>query len=358
MRNLNQGWTTLARNLLSPHPYFLSLVAKFSFAFSINLILFTAITGCTSTPLESDLSDPSSVHTRTLDTKPTLTLTPFPASTTPSIIPSAIATPVNTPTATLAATEIPAITIPTSTPVVTIPAPPKIGVSEQILWLFETNNNCQLPCWWGITPGITKWNAAQEFISVFDSDVYEAITSSGSTYYETGIPLPSEIFLEKYMPLSFLVRDGLVEEIIADIPIDNPPPYPLAQYTLPMFLTSYGQPSEIWVFTYGYSFEGVIPFIIVLYYSDQGIIALFDDNATIQGDLVVGCPQANSVSYLSLWWPELDFTFEQVISGTSALKGDYLSLEESTEFDVEIFYEIFKDPNNTVCMETPVDIWP
>jgi len=256
------------------------------------------------------------------------------------------------------------LTIPISTPVatkipiITIPTPPKFGASEQVLWLFETNNNCQLPCWWGITPGITKWNAAQEFISVFDSDVYEAITSSGSTYYETGIPLPSEMFLEKYMPLSFLVRDGLVEEIIADIPIDNPPPYPLAQYTLPMFLTSYGQPSEIWIFTYGYSFEGVIPFIIVLYYSDQGIIALFDDNATIQGNLVIGCPQANSVSYLSLWWPELDFTFEQVTSGTSALKRNYVSLEESTEFDVETFYEIFKDPNNTVCMETPVDIWP
>jgi hypothetical protein len=44
---------------------------------------------------------------------------------------------------------------------------PTLPVSEafaRISELFHTNANCQLPCWWGITPGQTKWADAQRIL--------------------------------------------------------------------------------------------------------------------------------------------------------------------------------------------------
>ncbi len=35
-----------------------------------------------------------------------------------------------------------------------------------------------------------------------------------------------------------------------------------------------------------------------------------------------------------------------------------MPLAQATEMDIETFYQTFKNPNNTECLETPAELWP
>ncbi len=317
------------------------------------VVVFFTLAGCTTTSITPTTIGSgetiSSVNT-TVATPPPPTRTPLTATPTPSM------TPTLTPTASSTPTSIPTIAA-TETPFA-IPTPPGMESTEQVLWLMETNNGCQLPCWWGITPGQTEWSVAQQFLSRFDSNIYEAFAPSGSIYYGIGIPLPPEIFLVDRMELGILVHEGVVERILTNVSFSKTPPGYLTQYTLSTFLNTYGRPAEVWLFTYRSPFEeNDLPFVVVLYYHDQGIVVLYSDNGERQGELVQGCPQEDPVSFTSLWSPDLNLTFEQVTTDTSALDMNYLALEEATEMDVVTFYETFRQPENTTCLETPADLW-
>ncbi|MCB8979556.1 MAG: hypothetical protein H6657_19270 [Ardenticatenaceae bacterium] len=317
----------------------------------IVLLLFAASCAVASTePVPS--REQESLTTSVIASPIPLTPTNLVANLTSSIEPTLTLAPTNTPTLTPTIESI-VTEIPTA-----IPTPPGDDTNSQVLWLLETNNGCQLPCWWGITPGQTDWPTAQNFLSIFDSNIYEASVTSELIYYGIRIPLLPEIFQADQTELGILAHEGFVEKIFTDVSFGNTPTGYLASYTLPTFLTNYGQPSEVWMFTYRSALEGnELPFAIVLFYAEKGIAGLFSDNGERQGDIVQGCPQEDVVSFLSLWAPSLNLTFAQVINGTSALEKDYLALEDATEMDIETFYETFVNPENTICLQTPANLW-
>ena len=337
------------------------LFVKISIAVvSIILVGCTGISAAT-TPPEEAVSSISTIVVSHVFSTPTFS----PPISSPSAIPNEMPTitstamvqstiPVSTPTVHPTATETPA----------PIPTVPGLDVNQQVLWLLETNNGCQLPCWWGITPGQTTWDVTEKFFGTFISNI-QSTSSSQSINYSPVIPLPSEVYeignayAGNTYPI-YTVRDGIVEEILTEVSIGDTPPGYLSLYVLPTFLTTYGQPSEVWLFTYRSPFEeNDLPFIIILSYPEKGIIALYSDNGERQGDLVRGCPQENPVAILKLWSPDLNLTFEQIKRGSSAIGADrdYLSLEEATGMNVMSFYETFKNPENITCLETPANLW-
>ncbi len=314
---------------------------------------FFALVGCAVTSPETTPSQVvvSSVNT-VIATHVPITQTSLPPTLTPSTTPTLTlapnSSPIATPTMTPTATETP----------YTIPTPLGTQVTEQVVWLLETNNGCQLPCWWGIVPGETEWDVAENLLVLFDPHIYTA-SALGFDYYNPSIPLPVEIFSVDHVNPIYTVRNGIVEKIETQVTIGDTPADHFMQFALPSFLTTYGQPEEIWLSTYGAAFEeGDLPFFVVLFYPNQGILAVYDDNGERHGDLVEGCPQEDPVSYLVLLAPSLVGTFEEIISETSGLREwDYLPLEEATEIDVASFYEMFRQPENTTCLETPANLW-
>ncbi|MBP8059867.1 MAG: hypothetical protein KA314_28850 [Chloroflexi bacterium] len=327
---------------------------KSFFAIKIFLVtVFFALTGCTVTPPvstspgETVTSVNTTIASPVPSTQPPLPTTPT-VSITPILTPTPSSTPTFTPTLVPTATETP----------YAIPTPLGMEVTEQVLWLLETNNGCQLPCWWGIVPGQTTWDTAELFLKSFVANIYSA-SSPGLINYSPEIPLPAEVFEVPYTSPIYTVREGIVDEILTDVSIgDTTPTEYLTAYILPTFLNTYGQPAEVQLFTYRSPFEeGDLPFIAILIYPDQGIIALYDDNGQRLGDVVQGCPQKNSVAILKLWSPDSNVTFEQIIEGSSALRRDYLSLEEATGMDIATFYETFQNPDNTTCLQTPANLW-
>jgi hypothetical protein len=310
----------------------------------VSALILTLVSCTVATPTPETANEGLAALNTIPVSRVTASSTPLPA--TPDPTPTEEMTP--TPTIQPTVTETP----------VGISEPPNGNIRQQVLWLYETNNGCRLPCWWGITPGQTEWQTAQEFLNEFDFDIYELDSDSESVHYGIIIPLPIEVFFTDEWALGIIARNGIVKHIFTDVANGNPPQGTLTRYALSSFLTTYGAPSEVWLFTYFSPYVGDdLPFVATLFYAEQGIAALYSINGERQGEIVQGCIQDEPVSFLSLWSPDLDLTFEQVINGTSALEWDYLSLEESTEMSVTTFYETFKNPENTTCLETPYELW-
>lgn len=264
----------------------------------------------------------------------------------------------NTPALNQTETPIPVITK-ISSP---IPTPIGNGEREQVLWLFETNNGCLLPCFWGITPGETEWAIAEELFQAFDNNIYQSPPDSitKAISYEVDVDLPRGIFVRDETRISgFFIQDDVVKRIDVNMPFfigDISEPY-LADYKLPNFLTRYGQPSQIWLATSPAPREGELPFRLLLYYSELGIVAMYTDNAIVKGDMVVGCPQNNLPSTITVWSLEANLSLEDIKAGNGRYTDSFRSLEEATNMDVLFFYEVFKEPANLNCLATPVEVW-
>ena len=317
----------------------------------IALLLFVA--GCAVTSTEIITSrEPESLASSVVVSPIPLTPTNLVANLTPSIEPTLTLAPTNTPTLTPTiesiVTEIP----------IAIPTPPGDDTNSQVLWMLETNNGCRLPCWWGITPGQTKWDEAEKILNLFDPRIYSS-SASGLDYYNPTISLPFGPYEDNQVSPIYTVNNGVVEKIETQVNIGDAPSNYLSQYLLSEFLTTYGQPKEVWISTYASAFEeNDLPFFVVLFYPTQGIIASYDDNGERTGDLVQGCPQSKPVSRLVLLPTSLEVTFEETVSKTSGLRErTYLSLVEASEMDVATFYETFVNPENTICLQTPANLW-
>jgi hypothetical protein len=224
-----------------------------------------------------------------------------------------------------------------------------------VLDLFENNNGCQLPCWWGITPGQTEWLAAQSFLQTFAVRI-TSLSTSDPHYYGVIIPIPPVVSSSKIAEHTYIVRDGYVEMIEALVGGE------ISLYSLSTILNTYGQPTEIWLSTYDFPRgEGGLPFAVLLFYPEQGMIARFDDIGANIGEQVRGCPQGKTAVVLAMWNPALKLSFREAVNRINELGSfedwDYLKLEESTDINVETFYQTFRNPDNTICLETPAILW-
>lgn len=131
-------------------------------------------------------------------------------------------------------------------------------------------------------------------------------------------------------------------------------------YFLPDILTKYGKPSEIFLDTTRLSGDpsNVFPFVIWVIYPDQGFLIRYEGDNTKVGDNIRICPLQSGIDIIS--WRTETSTYERFIKGDMAM-GTSLGpqpLEEMTDFDVESFYERFKDAQFETCFDTPASLWP
>lgn len=163
-------------------------------------------------------------------------------------------TPMRKPSDTIISTpsrEMPPEVFETSRPILGTPTfevPPTLDERAKdafILELMRTNNDCLLPCWWGITPGETLWEEAFDFLYPFvlhidnisDEDLESDIQVYSVPYTIPGIlvinDVPGAIFS------TYFVKQGVVDSIEVWA-IGNK-----TDYTIPRILQTYGQPEEV-----------------------------------------------------------------------------------------------------------------
>jgi hypothetical protein len=248
------------------------------------------------------------------------------------------------------------------------PGPTLTGDEEQtlVLNLLKENGGCQLPCWWGFTPGETDWQAAESFLLSHGKRIEEYRDSQATIYsldfhiprhgsqinqdyYTTGSKIIDVITVHAVPP----VHDGKVDSG------DNQFSEDYKYYMLPQMLAMHGQPSQIFLRTFSDTPTGWLPFNLLLFYPEQGILISYYGPADKEGKILRMCPHQVDVR-LWLWSSEHIMSLEHLTNMGGSPIGDmsgFRSLVEATEMSVEQFYQAFVQPNNKMCLKTPADIW-
>lgn len=287
------------------------------------------------------------------------------------------------------ATSLPATTTPTPGPVSstrtlmpaptpkpptpTVPPSPTLAPTltadqEQalVLDLLQNNAGCRLPCWWGFTPGKTTWQTA----STFFTSLGKNIINMGRSYTSYGV----EFTIMKYdirLSQEYVVINGNIAMIWVGIgmvrnekAVFGDPLFAkaLQYYMLPHLLTAYGLPDEVLIRTFSSApGGGWVPFHLLLFYPMQGILVDYQGPNEKKGNNLQWCPQNTNIT-MWLWMPERKLTLKDIsrIGPNLPLEEvlSYHPIEEATGMSLREFYETFKEPGNSLCLETPVDMWP
>ena len=269
------------------------------------------------------------------------------ATTAPTIQASTTPTPSRTPL------------LPTFTPLPTLsPTEAEALVQE----LFETNGGCNLPCWWGITPGESSWNSTIQFLSTFASKiVLLGGRNTGRQSFEINYRYPS-IGLNNR--IFFSVENNVVDSINIDPDYNNNS----FQFQLNKLLTGYGKPEEIFMYLrWPITHPGELhfyPFRLVLHYPDQNIIAYYSFKGLPNNGTVYVCTPSEVLPELFLYSPSSSIDVNKIIQGyihgRFVEDDEILSLprmEDYTNMSLDVFYETFADANSIACLETPESFW-
>lgn len=281
------------------------------------------------------------------------------ASDTPSAIASPIATatvtimPTFTPmlstlTTTLSSTLLPTVAS-TWTPAPTLPSDLAL---ETLLALYNDNGGCELPCWWGITPGETSWAEARTKLAPLGW-MSEPQGKEKTVRYEFVFDVPEMLDTLEYIGPTLGVREG----IVVGISLNSHWIKPDFDYSLAGLLQAFGLPDEIWVKVvtdtqYEPHYE------MVIFYATRGTLLKASGIIQEQDTHLMICPQEFRLDSfppaLILWDPSARLGYQAVSYSVMGWKAtdspDFHLLEElSADFDRQDFYETYLDPQNMVC---------
>ena len=232
-----------------------------------------------------------------------------------------------------------------------------------VLGMLQNNGGCQLPCWWGFTPGETSWQATRDFFTSLGKETWGG---GGILNYTVFFNTPGHY--ESYQ--SYIGEDGTLEQIgVHAVPSADEDGYRVygnsqfaedwRVYMLPQILEAYGLPSQIFL---GLGGAAWMPFDLVLFYPEKGFLVQYSGSAErSEGGTFLVYPHRAEIT-LDLWVPEQYMSLEDVpgVGSYTYAAGEMSrlhSLEEATGMSVEQFYETFVQPENETCLETPVDLW-
>jgi hypothetical protein len=259
---------------------------------------------------------------------------------------TATASPTSTPNPPL--TSAPTTTVmPVVTPTL-IPTLAPEQAASVIHDLFEDNGGCLLPCFWGFTPGQTEWQTVQQLLMPIALQI-----SLNDNYAEVRLPAPGNMDLIE-LSQAYLFEEGVITWIIS-------PVIHTLNFQPSTILRTYGPPDEVWLLTANAPAEGYWRSSMTLFYPQRGFILQYGGDNMAQNGKVRGCGfEQDDIVLLGAWLPHEDLSYKAV-AGQSVRFGETtfdLSLEEATGMSIAAFYETFKDPNNPICLESPLSLWP
>lgn len=229
---------------------------------------------------------------------------------------------------------------------------------EAINAMVVTNGGCQLPCWWGITPGETSWENALIMLSMFAPKIKSSEPNSfswdGSTYHNSVVHYVSYEHSNSRIRREavIVVLDDIVSRIILRNEIVG------EIFDIPNLLAVYGEPINIFIDTFNNTPSGILPFQMVLFYPNHRFVAVFNFTGNKNGEYIEVCYKPSTPTVYS-WSSEEDLLVK--VAGFSALvQGDWAfskDLETSTNLDLETFYQYFINPTSASCLETPSGLW-
>jgi hypothetical protein len=247
---------------------------------------------------------------------------------------------------------------PTSTPFVPLSPEQQQQRHDAIVALLETNGGCKLPCWWGVTPGITAWDEAYQILS--DEGIF-FYRRENSTYGEfidnlfmsNGI-VQTEFHISSNNGIVKLIR---IRSVFESSTSNNSPEFKTMWTNLtPEKLIDYlGRPTQVELRTTNNPGEGPISSIgqvLYLFYEDQGalfeyysvnnlqsantICPTFEEGGSLVNLIVVILKSPNDGSPLGNY----DEAYNHNMN---------LSIEDAAGISLEEFYDLFHQSGKPKC---------
>jgi len=225
---------------------------------------------------------------------------------------------------------------------------------------------CNLPCWWGITPGKGTW---EEVSSVFQNlgalpfDFGQHNETARFDLYIAVVPHSD------FQPLQFAVfeKAGTIDRIDIRFALHSAPPngYPpldkaAERYSLQGLLLAAGPPTQVLLHAPSARSEPDAPWVygLWLYFQDKAIAAYYEGEGISRvNDKVRICPAYERTHEVSLFLsdPGIPGTLEQITSGQSAIpeqihEGTLVPLRQATTITEDEFHNLLaSDPE--ACFE-------
>lgn len=243
------------------------------------------------------------------------------------------------------------------------PLPPE-QAEAKFRYLYE-HNPCRLPCWWGITPGVTGWQRAWQDLSRFSTN-----KEQWEMKFERNAIDPSHLYFHAYFnypdfkgtPLAeqdyVIRRDNFKIDYIGIHAGDN------RKFSIPQILASYGKPKEIYLLELA-SAIGSYSVTLFLYYPQYGFMtrhyAEIEYEDTIDGT-ITACYDFESKSdtdmgtVLLLWSSAKEINLMDIarlqISDIAPETIDWLDpLQQISSLSVNDFYRKFAGITTPPCID-------
>lgn len=249
-----------------------------------------------------------------------------------------------------------AITTPTSVVATVLPTPTltKQQKAENLTMLLESNGGCELPCWWGITPGESTFEAVKSSFEPLGFRIEDNWLGS-QTFYGFDIDFEEESEVIQSMQVSGSYAKEIQD---ANAFIKDWEPYSL--YNV---LNRYGLPTGVKVY---YPFRpdpgSEAAFNLFVFYEALGIVINYVGDATdVNGGKSRACPALAEVFTINLFLYQpgkISNVLETIIPPETVdfIAGpetvyDLISWEQATDTTLESFYETFRQPDSEACFD-------
>ncbi len=253
------------------------------------------------------------------------------------------------------------ITNPPSTPTLIKPTAtlyltpfPTLSWFQAFEKLYKSEFECNTPCWWGITPGISNWTETEHFINQFHTSMYKfdsniknnKITKTISSDIYNWYVINPVLNTDYYASVDFEVQNNIVTGIKVS------PELVWYFYPIDKLLEEYGEPNNVLVeinktSSVTHNFADVY-----VLYEEEHILVDYSFSRLKANDSLNLCLLdyyfENSISeeQMILWAPNTELNFD-----FTTLKP----LEKISEISIGAFYEKFEEGNK--CFEISKEAW-
>ena len=229
-----------------------------------------------------------------------------------------------------------------------------------------SSSNCQLPCWWGITPGETTWKDTEELLHYLGVRIVgvpgygpNTILHGAGGFDFEGISIKNGF--------SFEETDGVIDAILINSDGYNKPEEfqtLWTNYSPKKILEMYGVPDRVWLnVTEAYALGR--GYHLWFFYDELGFMIRYPGDV-MDAPVLRICPVIKGMRAIDLSLQDLDSPLllerfdailEDIRLETETGKTRVLhSIEDATGMDEKEFYDIFMQ-NELTCFDTPQSIW-
>lgn len=256
-----------------------------------------------------------------------------------------------------------------------IPSPlftplPTLLVDEQESYIkefLEAKTDCQLPCWWGITPGKTSWQDSETLLRHLGATIKQFQSETGEYNYGVllrGLPELDLSFYDNVTPNSIVDKifvsgnkgGGQDQKEFEDF---------WKSYSPKEIMTKYGVPSRILldtIGTLGNTGTGKHGYTVWIFYDSLGFMIRYGgfiaDEETFRFCFNLN-QGANDIHHIELTLQHQGYAFplehDDSILGSASPRG--LPLQDITGISVEKIHQLFTQIEKPYCLETPHDVW-